>query len=428
MIAADQVQSWLDNQPVSLTDSAPSWLFDIRENALAEFEEIGLPSIRDEQWRYTNLKALKNRSFSPSTQTTLSIDIGTTNFPRLVFVDGLVDQDRSTALTELGVYNLAAYLQESPEKLEQHFGKTLPNRRHGFTALNSAYAQDGFVVELDKGQQLAQTIEVVFVSQTPESVSHTRNLIIAPANSQCTIIERHIGQSGEIYLSNHITEIIAGDNAHVDHYKIQQGSDQSFHFGGVFIKQGRHSNVKNHNINLSGLLTRNDINSDLLGEGAHVEMNGLVLGKGHQHVDNHTEVNHAVPLCTSDEYYKTVLDEHARSVFRGRIIVAEDAQQTLADQQNNNLLLSKKAEADTKPQLEIYADDVKCSHGATVGQLDETSLFYLKSRGIDNESARGLLTFAFANEVVDRIQIDAIKQELTKIIAGELLSGIEEML
>lgn len=427
MIAADQTQSWLDNHSRSLTDSAPHWLSNIRENALAEFEEVGLPSIRDEQWGYTNLKALKNKSFAAPSASNLSIKIADSNFARLVFVDGSLDQDQSTALTETGVHSLATYLQDSPDKLEANFGKTLPNKRHGFTALNSAYAQDGYVIELEKGQQLAQTIEVVFVSQSPESVSHLRNLIIAPANSQCTVIERHIGKDNEVTMSNHVTEIIAGDNAHVDHYKIQQGSDQSFHFGGVFIQQGRHSNVKNHNINLGGLLTRNDINTDLLGEGAHMEMNGLVLGKGQQHIDNHTEVNHAVPNCTSDEYYKTVLDDRSRSVFRGRIIVAEDAQKTLADQQNNNLLLSKKAEADTKPQLEIYADDVKCSHGATVGQLDQTSLFYLKSRGIDQESARGLLTFAFANEVVERIQVESIKQELTRIIAGELLSGLEEM-
>ena len=179
---------------------------------------------------------------------------------------------------------------------------------------------------------------------------------------------------------------------------------------------------------MNGLLTRNDIHTQLVGQGAHMEMNGLVLGKGRQHIDNHTEVTHAVPNCTSDEYYKSVLDDQSRSVFRGRIIVAQDAQQTLADQQNNNLLLSKRAEADTKPQLEIYADDVKCSHGATVGQLDESSLFYLKSRGISESAARGLLTFAFANEVVERIQIPAIQQELTSIIAGELLAGLEELI
>ena len=271
-------------------------------------------------------------------------------------------------------------------------------------------------------------LEVVFVSQSENVVNHTRNIIIAQANTQCTIVERHIGNDGSVYLNNSITEIIAGDNAHIDHYKIQQESDEAFHMGGVFINQTRNSQVKNHNIALSGLVTRNDIYSNLLGQGAHMEMNGLVVGKGRQHIDNHTEVNHAVPNCTSDEYYKTVLDDHSRSVFRGRIIVAEDAQLTNADQQNNNLLLSNNAEADCKPQLEIYADDVKCSHGATVGQLDPTSLFYLKSRGINAESANALLTFAFANEVIERIQIDSVRQELTQILAGELLSDLEELI
>jgi Fe-S cluster assembly protein SufD len=168
--------------------------------------------------------------------------------------------------------------------------------------------------------------------------------------------------------------------------------------------------------------------ADLQGEGSHVEMNGLVLGKNAMHVDNHTEVNHAVPHCTSDEYYKTVLDDHSRSVFRGRIIVAQDAQQTNADQQNNNLLLSEQAEADTKPQLEIYADDVKCSHGATVGQLDKKSLFYLQSRGIDQDSARALLTFAFANQVVERIKVTAVRDEITHRIAGELVTELEDVL
>jgi len=229
-------------------------------------------------------------------------------------------------------------------------------------------------------------------------------------------------------LNNVITEIVAGDNAHIDHYKIQQESNDAFHMGGVFINQAKSSQVKNHNIALSGLVTRNDIQTNLLGQGAHMEMNGLVVGQGRQHIDNHTQVNHVVPNCTSDEYYKTVLDDYSRSVFRGRIIVAQDAQLTNADQQNNNLLLSKNAEADSKPQLEIYADDVKCSHGATVGQLDPVSLFYLKSRGINTESANALLTFAFANEVIERIEVDSVRQELTQVLAGELLSGLEELL
>lgn len=431
MIAADQAQSWVDNwanKQANATFTDVPWLNNLRENALALFEASGLPGVRDEEWRYTNLRALKSASFAVTTPNSIATELVATNNPRLVFVDGFLDQKNSTAQALVNVSTLAEVLVNDPASIEPYFGQTLPNQQHGFTALNTAYAQDGYVIQLGNNEVLDETIEVVFVSQTANAVSHVRNLIITAANTKCTVVERHIGEQGSVYLNNCVTEIIAGDNAHVDHYKIQQESNEAFHVGGVFINQARGSNTKNHNIALSSLVTRNDINTNLLGEGAHMEMNGLVLGTGRQHIDNHTTVNHAVAHCTSDEYYKTVLDDKARSVFKGRIIVAQDAQLTVADQQNNNLLLSRYAEADTKPQLEIYADDVKCSHGATVGQLDETSLFYLKSRGIDDEAARGLLTFAFANEVVERIEVESVKQELTEIIAGELLSGLEELI
>lgn len=425
MIAVDRIDSWVENH--SSIKCAPSWLLNQRENALAQFAETGLPGVRDEQWRYTNLRALKQNSFSLSTPTSLTVELPVSNQPRLVFVDGFLDADQSTAINGVSITSLSSRLALENNTLEAVFSSCLPHQQHGFTSLNSAYAQDGYVVELANNTVLESVLEVYFISQSVDTVSHTRNIILAGANSQCTIIERHLGRDGDVYLSNHITEIVAGDNAHIDHYKLQQQSNDGFHVGGVFINQSRSSNVKSHNVTLGGLVTRNDVHTNLLGEGAHMEMNGLVLGTGRQHIDNHTEVNHAVPNCTSDEYYKTVLDDRSRSVFRGRIIVAEDAQQTIADQQNNNLLLSRDAEADTKPQLEIYADDVKCSHGATVGQLDETSLFYLQSRGIDTESARGLLTFAFANEVVERINVESVKAELTQLIAGELLSGLEEL-
>lgn len=425
MIAADQTQSWVE-QHANAQFANVAWLQDLRDNALALFAETGLPGIRDEEWRYTNLRSLKNNQFAVATPQGLITELPICANPRLVFVDGFYDAGSSTAEID-EVRSLADVLADSPQALHHHFNSTLPNKQHGFSALNTAYAQDGYVIELANNKILDSVIEVVFVSQSSDTVSHTRNIIIAGANTQCTVIERHIGADGLIYLTNNVTEIIAGDNAHVDHYKVQQESNDAFHIGGTFINQARSSNVKNHNIALSGLVTRNDVNTNLLGQGAHMEMNGLVLGSGRQHFDNHTEVNHAVPNCTSDEYYKTILDDNARSVFKGRIIVAQDAQLTVADQQNNNLLLSPNAEADTKPQLEIYADDVKCSHGATVGQLDDTALFYLKSRGIDKESARGLLTFAFANEVVERIEVASVKEELTQIIAGELMSGLEEL-
>ncbi len=426
MIAADQTQSWIDQHSAVVSIEA-DWLNTAREKALSHFEEVGLPGIRDEQWRYTNLRALKSHNYSVAESRELLVELPTSDNPRLVFVDGILNTEHSTALNVDGVSTLSSALKTHNSLVEAHFGQALPKEQHGFTALNTAYAQDGFVVQIGNNANLVDVLEVFFVSQSPETVSHTRNLIICAANTKCTVVERHIGNADAIYLSNSVTEIFANDNAHVDHYKIQQESDEAFHIGGVFINQQSSSNVKSHSIVLSGLVTRNDVNTNLLGEGAHMEMNGLVLGSGRQHIDNHTEVNHVVPNCTSDEYYKTILDDKSRSVFRGRIIVAEDAQLTNADQQNNNLLLSRHAESDSKPQLEIYADDVKCSHGCTVGQLDASSLFYLKSRGIDAESARGLLTFAFANEVIDRIQVDSVKSELTKIIAGELLSGLEDL-
>lgn len=423
MITANENKSWVTaHADVALSGANIAWLNQQRKSALTQFEAVGLPGVRDEDWRYTNLRALKSNDYALSSASSLNIELADTTNPRLVFVDGHLDQAASTGLSDS-----VTSLKDSLEIVEAHFSSTLPKKPHGFTALNTAYAHDGYVVHLKSGQVLEGVLEVVFVSQSADAVSHTRNLIIAGANTQCTIVERHIGTHGTVYLNNVITEIVAGDNAHVDHYKIQQESNDAFHMGGVFINQAKGAQVKSHNIALSGLVTRNDIHSNLLGQGAHMEMNGLVIGQGRQHIDNHTEVNHAVPNCTSDEYYKTVLDDHSRSVFRGRIIVAKDAQLTNADQQNNNLLLSKDAEADCKPQLEIYADDVKCSHGATVGQLDPVSLFYLKSRGIDAESANALLTFAFANEVIERINVDSVRQELTQIIAGELLSGLEEL-
>lgn len=423
MITANETQSWLSSHgELLLPGSELAWLSSQRSAALAHFESVGLPGVRDEDWRYTNLRALKSHDYQLTCESSLSIDLAPTDNPRLVFVDGLLDENAST-----GISDSVTRLKNSFCELENQFGSTLPKNQHGFTALNTAYAQDGYVLSLNAGQVLDGVLEVVFVSQSPDTLSHTRNLIIAGANSQCTIVERHIGVDGTVYLNNIVTEIIADNNAHIDHYKIQQESNHAFHMGGVFINQAKSSQVKNHNIALSGLVTRNDIATNLLGQGAHMEMNGLVVGQARQHIDNHTEVNHAVPNCTSDEYYKTVLDDHSRSVFRGRIIVAEDAQLTNADQQNNNLLLSANAEADCKPQLEIYADDVKCSHGATVGQLDPVSLFYLKSRGINEASANALLTFAFANEVIERIEVESVRQELTKLIAGELLSGLEEL-
>lgn len=416
----------------------PEWLQKLRKRSLAHFEQFGLPTVKHEQWRYTNLRALKAKQFKIARSSEpLSVELPSCAHPRLVVVNGQIREDLSqieNLPTGIKFTSLNAALGDGGDTdLSELFSSTLPemDSQHGFTALNTAHAQDGYVLQIEKNAVNKQAIEICYVNQSHDqqqpTASHVRNLIVAGENSEAVIIERHIGQDGQVYLSNAITEVIAQENAHIDHYKIQQESDTAFHFGGIFVNQAAGSQVKNHTLSLAGLVTRNDLHCRLLGSGAHVEMNGLILGNGRQHVDNHTQVEHAVPHCTSDEYYRAILDDRSRSVFRGRIVVAEDAQQTSADQQNNNLLLSPNAEADCKPQLEIYADDVQCSHGATVGQLDAKSLFYLQSRGIDRDSAKALLTFAFANEVIERINLESLRDELTRKIAGELLHGLEDL-
>lgn len=428
-IIAEDTQSWLEQYPnVSLNGQDLDWLDQLRQQALKQFEVIGLPGVRDEQWRYTNLRALKNNAYKLSQPTKSSVELPSalakTSNPRLVFINGHFSENQSNTSnlpSSITFKSLSDILTQSPELVAKKFGSTLPQDQHGFTALNSAYCQDGYVLIVPKGISLKAPLEVIYLSSGNDTqVSHCRNLIIAKTNSECTVIERHLGVDGDIYLNNSVTEIIADDNSHIDHYKVQEESNDAFHIGGTFIQQAANAQVKNHTLTMSGLVIRNNITADLTAPGGHIEMNGLVTGNGRQHIDNHTQVNHLVPHCTSDEYYKTILDDKSRSVFRGRIVVAEDAQQTNADQQNNNLLLSKDAEADTLPQLEIYADDVKCSHGATVGQLDEKSLFYLRSRGISLSSAVSLLTVGFATEVIDRICVEPLREEITSLIITQL--------
>ncbi|MGH1428536.1 MAG: Fe-S cluster assembly protein SufD [Arenicella sp.] len=420
---------------ISLPGAGQEWLDSLRNNASKQFSVNGLPTVRDEEWRYTDIRKLKRLQFSmqfsaPDVRECLN-NLPDYNLTRIVLVNGLFSPEMSTVRLSddekalITISSLAKKLED--DSLQGLLGSTLPADRHAFVDLNTAYCFDGVVIEVAAKAKLEKPIEIIHVTTTHSaqaSVTHPRNLIIAGKLSESQFIERSIAMEGEernIYLNNTVTEIIAHDGSKLDHYKVQEESKTAFHFGGVFISQSRDAHVVNHNIALGGVLVRNDIYLNLLGTGAHGGMNGLVLGHDSQHVHNHTEVAHRLPHCTSDEFYKTVLDDKSRAVFRGRIIVAQDAQKTNAEQQNNNLLLSNDAEADTKPQLEIYADDVICSHGATIGQLDEKSLFYFQSRGIKKDDARRLLTFAFVNEVVDRITFEPLRNELTQRFLGELL-------
>jgi Fe-S cluster assembly protein SufD len=413
------------------------WLSNLREQAFDRLHNRGLPTVKHEEWRYTDLRKLQQYMFSvpnsPDTDNPSTLldnaELSPSAGYRMVFVNGVLSDSLTIAPTPpagITLGSLATELGSRQALLEKHLGAALPSEPHGFTCANSAYFRDGAMIIIGEGCELDAPVELVFItsSDTPV-VAHPRNLILCGRDSRTTVIERHISGMGQPCLNNPITEIFTADGASLDHYKIQAEQEKGFHTGGIFIQQERSSHVTSNNIGLGSMLARTDLICALNGPGAHLDMNGLAIGNARQHFDNCTEVLHAAPSCTSDEFYKSVLDDRSRSVFRGRIIVAEDAQQTNAGQQSKNLLLSSLSEADIKPQLEIYADDVKCSHGATVGQLDQNSIFYLRSRGISESSARNLLTFAFANEVIERVPLLEIRNQLSQHLAGRLLPDID---
>lgn len=407
------------------------WLQAHRDAALARFTEVGLPTQRDEDWRYTPTRALTAKNFRAvetaqddaalaAQVTPLFID--GMQCSRLVFIDGLFAPKLSDAGARRGVHfaPLARVLEERPESVAREFATLIPRAPHGFTALNNAGARDGAVTLLDADAAPDAPLEMLFINRAEDAFAQPRNIIIAGANCNAQFIERHVSLGAHAAFTNSATEIFLGENARVDYYLVQTASNAARHVCGVWARQQRASHLRCITAALGGALVRNDLGVDLRGGEAHCDMLGLYAAGGMQHVDNHTTVSHAVENCGSRELYKGVLDKRARAVFRGRIVVARGAQQTRAEQESKTLLLSRHAEIDCKPQLEIYADDVRCSHGATVGQLDDAALFYLRSRGIDAARARELLTFAFAGDVLNEIKIDALQSALGKLIAARL--------
>jgi Fe-S cluster assembly protein SufD len=331
----------------------------------------------------------------------------------VVFVNGQYTPELSSA-GPAWVGSLAAVLAAQPEAPQKYLTRVAKYDEATFTALNTAFLRDGGCVLIPKNTVVEQPIHLLFLSTSrgDPGVSHLRNLVVAGRNSQATIIESYVGVDGEVYFTNAVTEMVLGENAFVDHYKLQRESSAAFHIATVQVQQERSSNFTSHSISLGGALVRNDVNAVLAEEGCECTLNGLYLAGRRQHVDNHTRIDHAKPHCASHELYKGILDGQAHGVFNGKIYVHADAQKTDAKQTNQTLLLSDDAVINTKPQLEIYADDVKCTHGATVGQLAGDAIFYLRSRGIALEEARKILTFAFANDVVSRIKVESIRKHL----------------
>lgn len=323
--------------------------------------------------------------------------------------------------------SLAEALEAHADLLEFHLARYADASKETFAALNTAFTADGAFLYVPKGAVLEKPVHVLFVSTAGDqpTVSHPRSLVLAEANSQAQVVESYAGWNSEVYFTNSVTEIVAGENAFIDHYKLQRESLEAFHISTIQVQLDRNANVSTQSISMGGALVRNHVNAVLDGEGGEATLNGFYLVNGKQHVDNHTCIEHAQPRCSSREVYKGILDGRARGVFNGRIIVRPDAQKTDSKQTNKNLILSEEALVNTNPQLEIYADDVKCTHGATIGQLDADALFYLRSRGIDLESARHLLTYAFAGDFVNHIKIEPVRAELEKILFAGLAGGLE---
>ena len=409
------------------------WLWRLRQDAFARFCEVGFPTTHDEDWRFTNVSAIAQTPFRLTrngrarlSQQELEPYRITGVACQLVFVNGHF----ACELSSLGnlpdgvkVSSLAEEISSNPGAIEPHFGRYLDIRRDAFSTLNTAFVEDGAYVHIPRGTLVEEPICLLFVSTTEDapSMSHPRNLIVLEEDSQATFVEDYVSLDGGAVFCNTVTELVAGDHTVLSHYMIEREHKQAFNISTLRIQQGRSTNVVSHSVLLGGALVRNNVHPVLAGEGGECLINGLFVGNGHQHLDNYMLVEHASPRCGSRQFYNGILDGHAHGVFHGRIIVHKDAQKTDAKQTNRNLLLSDDAQIDTKPQLEIYADDVKCTHGATIGQIEGDALFYLRSRGIDEVSARKLLLFAFASECLDRMKRGPVRKHVERLINRCLL-------
>ena len=415
----------------ALSATAPAWLAKLRREAYDRFTELGFPTTHNEDWKYTNVNPIARTEFEPGEAATAEpgwfplANLGCS--ARLVFVNGHFAPHLSSANNlpqGIRVHSLAELVQAGSETVESHLARYAGFDKQAFVALNTALFEDGAVVEIGRDAAPEQPVHLVFISVaggTP-SVSHPRNLILAGRGSRAAVIESYIGIPSATYFTNAVTEIVAGEGAVLDHYRLQQDSVNAYHVATVQAIQERGSVFNSHNVVLGAALARNDINSMLDAEGAECFLNGLFIANGRRHVDNHTMLDHAKPHCLSRELYKGILDGNGVGIFNGKIVVRKDAQKTNAIQSNRNLMLSGEAVIDTKPQLEIFADDVRCTHGATVGQVDKDALFYLQSRGIAVPEAREMLTQAFATEVFDQMRWQPAREVLADRV-GRLLAG-----
>jgi Fe-S cluster assembly protein SufD len=410
----------------------PSWLAEGRSGALAAFRAAGLPTSRHEDWRFTSLTPLAELTFAPGRgeeggAAALLAAAPAPAGARLVLENGRFRRDLSSGggLPAGAILSsLSEALAHAPEAVRPHLGRLARPEGLAFTALNAAHLEEGAFLLLPAGARVEAPIELVFVGGAHGRIlaNHPRVLVVAEEGAQATLAEVYLGGE-EPYLTNAVTELVLGEGARIDHLKLQEEGARAFHVSALFAEQAAGSRLAAHSLALGGQLSRGEIRARLAGEGGQLEATGLFMADGRRVTDSFSWIEHAVPRCTTVEAFKGILDGHARGVFSGRIRVLPGAQKTSAYQMSSNLLLSEDAVVDTKPQLEIFADDVKCGHGGTVGQLDEAALFYLRSRGLAEAEARGLLIWAFAAEMVDRIRPAGLRERARALVTARLPAG-----
>jgi Fe-S cluster assembly protein SufD len=420
----------------------PRWLQDLREKAAARFSALGFPSVREEEWRFTNVAPIASRDFrradttAPAAALVDAIPFGDAA-NRIVVVNGRFSNELSrlsSVPAGLRAGSLASFvnggLQADSEFAQRYLGQLADFNDRAFAALNTAFVDDGAYLYIPDKLAVSEPLHILFLSAStpgaPAAISHPRCLVVAGDGSQARIVETYAGNDSE-YFTNAVTEVFAGENAVLDHYKVQQESVAAFHIASMHVHAARSATFSSHSFSLGGRLVRNDVMAILDGEGAEVTLNGLYLADGDRLVDNHTTIDHARPHCPSHEVYKGILGGRARAVFNGKIIVRQDAQKTDAKQTNRALLLSDGALINTKPQLEIFADDVKCTHGAAIGQLDDDAIFYLRARGLTYFEARDMLIHAFAGEILDRVQVEPLKAALESELYAQLARDLAEI-
>jgi Fe-S cluster assembly protein SufD len=412
----------------------PAWLEALRKAGIERFSAVGFPGPKDEDWRFTPIGPIARTAFAPARPAAALLDraglepflFGHPEWATLVFVNGRHAPELSTRPVLPGgaeVLPLTEALETRGDLVEAHLGRHALAETTPFAALNQAFAPDGAVVIVPAGVELAHPIHLVFVASADAggTVTHPRNLLVVERGARAAVVESYVALGGDAaYFTNTVTEVSVGRGAWLEHARIQREHDAAYHVGYTHVDQDQDSHYRSFTLAMGARLARHNLHARLGAPHVETLLYGLALTRGEQLADNHTAIFHDHPNCNSWEVYKSVLDDQSRGVFNGKVFVTPEAQKTDAKQTNRNLLLSPDARVDTKPQLEIFADDVKCTHGATVGQIDEVAYFYLQSRGIPRERAQTMLTCAFAAEVVDEIAIQPVREHLTRLVTAQL--------